>query len=74
MELNHIGVLRLHDLALTNGQLSMAEAHHLHTCLGCMEVFEAFARQSHRIGSLSQRERPITVEDGLASADLPWAL
>ena len=74
MELKHIGVLRLHSLASTKGQLSLAEAHHLYTCDGCMEVFEAFMQQLHGEGHLSKRAERAIPEDDLVTADLPWAL
>lgn len=74
MELKHIGVLRLHNLASTKGQLSLAEANHLYTCDGCMEVFEAFMKQLHGEGHLSKRTARVIAEDGAVSADLPWAL
>ena len=75
MELRHIGVLRLHELASTNGELSMAEAHHLCMCAGCMKVFEAIARQLHLGGSgSSQTVTHVIDEDETTNADLPWAL
>ncbi len=74
MELKHIGVLRLHTLASTKGQLSLAEAQHLYTCEGCMEVFEAFMKQLHGEGHLARRPLHVAAHDTEVTADLPWAL
>ena len=74
MELKHIGVLRLHSLASTKGQLSLAEADHLYTCDGCMEVFGAFMQQLHGEGHFSKREPRAVAEDELVTAGSPWAL
>jgi hypothetical protein len=45
MQLRHIGVLRLHELAAKGQELNAVEMDHLDLCEGCLKVFNAFRQQ-----------------------------
>ena len=45
MDINHIGVVRLHELSTTNAALDCEERFHLLLCATCMQAFSAFFRK-----------------------------
>jgi len=45
MDMNHIGVVRLHELSTTTAALECEERFHLLLCDTCMQAFSAFFRK-----------------------------
>jgi len=62
METQHVGVLRLHEIASENQQLTPRELKHLDTCEPCMKVFCVISRAVKPDEKLRQFPRELTQE------------
>jgi hypothetical protein len=54
METQHVGVLRLHEIASQNRQLTLTELQHLDVCEACRKVFCVISRALNPEESLRQ--------------------
>ncbi len=62
METQHVGVLRLHEIASENRQLTPGELKHLDACEACMKVLCVIARALNPDEKLRQFPRELTQE------------
>jgi hypothetical protein len=69
MDINHIGVVRLHELSTTNAALDCEERFHLLLCDTCMQAFSAFFRkiEEDEKESVTQPAAARTCSAGIAS-------
>jgi hypothetical protein len=64
MDTQHVGVLRLHEIASENLQLTPSELNHLDACEACMKVFSVISR------AFTPEDKPL-IGIGSAQAEFP---
>ena len=62
METQHVGVVRLHEIASENRQLTPSELEHLDACEACMKVLCVISRALKPEEKLRQFARELTQE------------
>jgi len=62
MEIRHVGVLRLHEIASQNRQLTPGELDHLNACEPCMKVLCVISQALKPDEKLRQFPRELTQE------------